>query len=79
MDNLFWFCRNYRLRQFFYEDTRADNDTNTTVYNKTQEKKDMPKQLENRSTNTFYQILSKINFIKKDIINFCNKQYINHQ
>ena len=39
----------------------------------------MPKQLENRSTNIFYQILSKINFIKNDIINFCNKQYINHQ
>ena len=33
MDNLFWFCRNLRLREFFHEDTRTATNNNNTVDN----------------------------------------------
>ena len=49
MDNLFWFCRNLWLIEFFHEDTRTTINNNNTVYKKTQERTGLSKQLENRS------------------------------
>ena len=49
MDDLFWFCRNLRLREFFHENTETSTNNNSAIYNKTQERTDMSKQLKNRS------------------------------
>ena len=49
MDDLFWFCRNLRLRELFREDTGTAANNNNTVYNKTQERTNMSKQLKNHT------------------------------
>ena len=73
MDNLFWFCRNLRLREFFHEDTGTGTNNNNTVYNKTQERTDMSKQLKNGS----FHAPQNQKKTKKGIINLCNKKHIN--
>ena len=35
MDDLFWFCRNLRLREFFHENTKTATIDSNTIYNKT--------------------------------------------
>ena len=49
IENLFWFWRNLRSREFFHDDIRTGINNNNMVYNKTQERTDMSKQLKNRS------------------------------
>ena len=49
MDDLFWFCRNLRLRELFREDTGTAANNNNTVYNKTQGRTNMSKQLKNHT------------------------------
>ena len=73
MDNLFWFWRNLRLREFFHEDTGTATNNNNTVYNKTQERTDMSKQLKNRS----FHPPQNQKKTKNGIINLCNKKHIN--
>ena len=53
MDNLFWFCRNLRLGEFFHEDTGTATNNKNTVYNKKQERTDMSKKLKNFSFSHF--------------------------
>ena len=47
--NLFCFCKNLRLREFFHDDIGTATNNNNLVCNKTQERTDMSKQLKNRS------------------------------
>ena len=83
MDDLFWFCRNLRLREFFHEDIGTATNNNNMVHNKTQERTDMSKQLKNCLFHPPQDHCDKLNqFIssmKNRIINLCNKEYINHQ
>ena len=77
------FCRSLRLRELFHEDTVADTDRNNTIYNKIQERTDMSRELKNRSFHPRQDRCDKFNqhilSIKNDIINLCDKKYINHQ
>ena len=83
MNDLFWFCRNLRLREYFREDTGTATNNNNTVDNKTQKRTDMSKQLKNRSFHPPQDHCDKLNqftsSIKSGIINLCNKKYINLQ
>ena len=83
MDDLFWFCRNLRLREFFYEDTRTKNNSNIADYYEKQERTDMSKQLKNRSFHPPQDHCDKLNqyisSIKNGIINLCKNKHINHQ
>ena len=45
MDNLFWFYRNLRLREFFHEDTGTATNNNNTVYNKNRKERICPNNL----------------------------------
>ena len=80
--DLFWFCRNSRLREFFHEDA-GPAINNNPVYIKTLKRTDMPKQLKNRlfhpQQDHCDQLNQYISSIKNRIINLCNKKYINHQ
>ena len=60
-DDLFWFCRNLRLRESFHEDTGTATNNNNTIYNKTQERTDMSKQLKNRSFRSSQDHCHKLN------------------
>ena len=83
MDDLFWFCRNLRLREFFHENIETATNNNNTIYNKTHERTDMSKQFKNHSFHPPLDHCDKLNqyisSIKNGIINLCNKKYINHQ
>ena len=64
-----------------YSETSTSN--NNTIYNETQERTDMAKQVKNCSFHPPQGHCDKRNqyilSIKNGVINLCNKKYINHQ
>ena len=83
MNDLFWFFRNLRLREFFHEDCGIATNNNNTVYNRIQERTDKSKQLKTRLFHPPQDHCDKLNLhissIKSGIINLRDKMYINHQ
>ena len=49
MNDLFWFRRNLWLREFLQEYSETSTSNNNAIYNKTQERTDMSKQVKNCS------------------------------
>ena len=64
----------------FLDDTGTATNNNNMVYDKTQERTDISKQLKNRSFEDHCDKLNQyISSINNGILNWCNKKYINHQ
>ena len=77
--NLFRFFKNLRPKVVFLEDTGIATNNSNTVYDKTQERTDISKQLKNRSFEDHCDKLNQYISINNGITNLCNKKYINHQ